>query len=77
MAIGVGLALVGVATFYESWALLGFVGLFMLVIHAFVILYEEPTLRSSFGADYEAYCAKVNRWVPGRPFATRPTEPEC
>ena len=32
--------------------------------HIFVIAYEEPTLRSSFGAEYETYCARVPRWLP-------------
>ena len=30
----------------------------------FVQLYEEPTLRGKFGADYEEYCRNVRRWVP-------------
>jgi protein-S-isoprenylcysteine O-methyltransferase Ste14 len=30
----------------------------------FVRLYEEPTLRKKFGADYEAYCKSVPRWLP-------------
>jgi protein-S-isoprenylcysteine O-methyltransferase Ste14 len=30
----------------------------------FVQLYEEPTLRRKFGADYEEYCKNVRRWVP-------------
>jgi protein-S-isoprenylcysteine O-methyltransferase Ste14 len=34
--------------------------------HVFVMLYEEPTLRNSFGQEYEAYCAGVPRWVPRR-----------
>jgi protein-S-isoprenylcysteine O-methyltransferase Ste14 len=33
-------------------------------VHLFVILYEEPTLRGKFGADYEAYCQNVRRWWP-------------
>jgi protein-S-isoprenylcysteine O-methyltransferase Ste14 len=33
-------------------------------VHLFVILYEEPTLRRKFGADYEAYCRSVSRWWP-------------
>jgi protein-S-isoprenylcysteine O-methyltransferase Ste14 len=32
--------------------------------HVFVVLYEEPTLRRRFGADYEAYCRRVPRWLP-------------
>jgi len=30
----------------------------------FVQLYEEPTLREKFGADYEEYCRNVPRWIP-------------
>jgi len=32
----------------------------------FVRLYEEPTLRRTFGAEYEAYAARVGRWLPRR-----------
>jgi protein-S-isoprenylcysteine O-methyltransferase Ste14 len=30
----------------------------------FVQLYEEPTLRNLFGAEYEEYCRNVPRWIP-------------
>jgi len=30
----------------------------------FVLLYEEPALRRKFGAEYEAYCRQVPRWLP-------------
>ena len=30
----------------------------------FVLLYEEPALRRKFGAEYEAYCRQVPRWIP-------------
>ncbi|MFZ2084272.1 MAG: isoprenylcysteine carboxylmethyltransferase family protein [Candidatus Sulfotelmatobacter sp.] len=33
-------------------------------VHLFVLLYEEPTLRRKFGADYEQYCRNVRRWRP-------------
>ncbi len=32
--------------------------------HLFVVAYEEPTLRASFGAQYEGFCADVPRWIP-------------
>jgi protein-S-isoprenylcysteine O-methyltransferase Ste14 len=32
--------------------------------HLFVTLYEEPTLRRTFGASYEKYCKTVPRWLP-------------
>ena len=30
----------------------------------FVRWYEEPTLRKTFGGEYEAYCRNVPRWLP-------------
>ena len=33
-------------------------------VDLFVILYEEPTLRKKFGAEYEEYCHNVHRWWP-------------
>jgi protein-S-isoprenylcysteine O-methyltransferase Ste14 len=33
-------------------------------VDLFVAGYEEPTLRRTFGAEYEEYCRNVRRWVP-------------
>ena len=30
----------------------------------FVVIYEQPTLRRKFGADYEEYCRNVRAWIP-------------
>ena len=62
MYLGAALALGGASLFYQSLPLLGYAAAFVLVTHAFVVLYEEPTLRRTFGADYEAYCRRVRRW---------------
>ncbi len=35
-----------------------------LATNLFVLTYEEPTLRKTFGAEYETYCAHVPRWIP-------------
>lgn len=64
MYIGAGLAVAGAAAFYQSIALLGYVGVLLLVTHLFVVAYEEPTLRQNFGEDYLAYCARTGRWWP-------------
>jgi len=64
MYIGAGLALAGAALFYRSRVLAGYTALFLLLTHAFVLWYEEPTLRSTFGADYESYCKQTGRWWP-------------
>lgn len=66
MYVGAGLALAGAALFYRSLPLLGYAAAFLLVTHLFVVLYEEPTLRGTFGADYETYCRRVGRWWPRR-----------
>lgn len=65
MYIGAGLALAGAALFYESWPLLGYTGLFFLGTHLFA-LFEESTLRETFGQSYEVYCSQVGRWWPRR-----------
>ncbi len=64
MYIGAGLALAGAALFYQSWPLLGYAGAFLLATHLFVLGYEEPALRRTFGQEYEAYCRQVRRWWP-------------
>jgi protein-S-isoprenylcysteine O-methyltransferase Ste14 len=35
-----------------------------LLFHLFVLVYEEPTLRQTFGAEYDTYRAHVPRWLP-------------
>jgi len=67
MYIGAGLALMGAALFYNSLSLLGYVGILFVIVHTFIVLYEEPTLRRTFGAAYEEYCQMVRRWLPVLP----------
>lgn len=64
MYIGAGCALIGAALFYESLSILGYVGILFLATHSFIVFYEEPTLRRTFGNDYDEYCRKVRRWLP-------------
>ncbi len=64
MYIGVRLILVGAAIFYKSLPLLGYAVLFFLATHLFVVWYEEPTLRRTFGHEYEVYSRRVRRWWP-------------
>ncbi len=71
MYIGAALALAGAALFYRSMPLFGYVVLFLLVTHLFVLIYEEPTLRRSFGEEYQAYCGSVRRWWPRAGRGTR------
>lgn len=64
MYIGGALALAGAALFYRSLFLLAYGSIFLLAACLFVLLYEEPTLRRTFGPDYETYCHSVHRWLP-------------
>jgi protein-S-isoprenylcysteine O-methyltransferase Ste14 len=64
MYLGAGLALASAALFYESAPLLGYAAFFFLATHIFVVFYEEPTLRRTFGQEYEAFCRQVSRWWP-------------
>jgi protein-S-isoprenylcysteine O-methyltransferase Ste14 len=64
MYIAAALLLTGAALFYGSMGLVGYAGVFLLVMHMFVISYEEPTLRETFGGEYDAYCRRVARWRP-------------
>ena len=39
----------------------------------FVLIYEEPVLRKSYGPEYEEFCANVPRWIPRlRPWRRKP-----
>jgi protein-S-isoprenylcysteine O-methyltransferase Ste14 len=64
MYLGAAMAMTGAAVVYASWALMVYAAVFLAITHAFVIGYEEPTLRRTFGADYDEYCATVGRWWP-------------
>ncbi len=64
MYLGAACALAGAALFYEAGALWAYAAGFLVLTHLFVVLYEEPTLRQSFGDDYRTYCRQVRRWWP-------------
>ena len=54
----------GQALLFGSTTLLWYGAVFSLAVHAFVVLYEEPTLRRQYGAEYDRYCGAVRRWWP-------------
>jgi protein-S-isoprenylcysteine O-methyltransferase Ste14 len=64
MYIGAGMTLAGAALFYESLSIFIYTCSFFLITHLFVVLYEEPTLRRTFGDEYEGYFGRVSRWLP-------------
>ena len=38
--------------------------IFFVAANVFVMTYEEPMLRAQFGESYDAYSARVGRWLP-------------
>jgi protein-S-isoprenylcysteine O-methyltransferase Ste14 len=64
MYVAVGLILAGEALTFGSAILVAYLLVMVVVFHLVVVLYEEPTLRRSFGAAYEEYCRRVPRWIP-------------
>ena len=62
---------VGVLTVILAWvALLGALGLLVYAacvgpcFQLFIVYYEEPQLRRTFGKSYDEYQARVGRWLP-------------
>jgi len=64
MYIGGFLTLFGFGVYEGSPAIVLFAPPWLLFAHLFVILYEEPHLRATFGPPYDAYCRSVRRWLP-------------
>lgn len=56
--------IVGQGLFLGHLRVLAYGAVVWLACHVFVRLYEEPTLRSTFGAEYDAFRANVPRWIP-------------
>jgi protein-S-isoprenylcysteine O-methyltransferase Ste14 len=64
MYVGVVTIILGDALLLgDAWIVL-YAGLIALAFHLFVLGYEEPTLRRRYGAEYDAFCAHVPRWIP-------------
>ncbi len=62
--IGNILKLLGVGILANSLLYIAvFVPLFIFIYQS-IVLAEENFLRGKFGSVYEAYCKKVNRWIP-------------
>ena len=64
MYVGVASIVWGEALLFGSPALALFAAAVCAAFHAFVVLYEEPSLRRRFGEAYQRYCRVVPRWLP-------------
>jgi protein-S-isoprenylcysteine O-methyltransferase Ste14 len=63
MYIGVGLILAGWSTFYGSRSLMVYTFTVACAFHLRVILAEEPRAVREFGVEWDAYRARVPRWL--------------
>jgi len=64
MYCGVVAAIMGQALLFGSTRLIIYAAAVWLAFHLFVLLYEEPRLRSVYGAGYEEFRTSVPRWIP-------------
>jgi len=64
MISGVLAVLLGEAALFGSLALLAWWAFVFALNAVYFVLIEEPGLRERFGAEYEAYAARVPRWLP-------------
>jgi protein-S-isoprenylcysteine O-methyltransferase Ste14 len=64
MYVAVVSTILGQSLIFGNVRLLEYGGLAWLVAHLFVLFYEEPTLRASFGSEYDSFCVEVPRWIP-------------
>jgi protein-S-isoprenylcysteine O-methyltransferase Ste14 len=64
MYVAVVITILGQGLILGNVTLLVYGGLVWLLFHVFVLIYEEPALRASFGSEYKSFCAEVPRWIP-------------
>jgi protein-S-isoprenylcysteine O-methyltransferase Ste14 len=64
MYVAVVSIIVGQALLFGNVHVLEYGAAAWLVTHFFVLAYEEPTMRATFGEDYQQFCQNVPRWIP-------------
>src|SRR5215813_10983637 len=72
MYVAVTSLILGQAFLFGSLRVLEYGLVVWLAFHLFVLAYEEPTLRRTFGPEYKKFCANVPRWIP----RLKPWKPE-
>ncbi len=64
MYIGAWIVLIGFGLYQQSVSILLFCLVWPVLVHLFVVYFEEPNLENQFGATYQNYCKAVPRWIP-------------
>jgi len=62
--VGNILMLLGVGVLSNSLLYVGIIMPLFLIIYQAIVLAEENFLRNKFGASFDQYCSRVNRWIP-------------
>ncbi len=64
MYVAVVSTILGQALLFGNIGVLEYGALVWLSFHLFVLGYEEPRLRATFGEEYRQFRANVPRWIP-------------
>jgi protein-S-isoprenylcysteine O-methyltransferase Ste14 len=64
MYVGVLTVILGWTVLFGALGLLIYAALVGTCFQLFVVCYEEPQLRRTFGKSYDEYLARVGRWLP-------------
>jgi protein-S-isoprenylcysteine O-methyltransferase Ste14 len=64
MYVAVVSLIFGQALLLGSLGTLVWGGIVWLIVHLFVLSYEEPTLSRTYGEQYDRYRSNVRRWIP-------------
>jgi protein-S-isoprenylcysteine O-methyltransferase Ste14 len=64
MYVGVLMVILGHFLWFGYWGILGYAVVVFIAFTLFVVLYEEPHLKSTFGETYIRYMKTVPRWLP-------------
>jgi len=75
MYVAVFSTILGQGLLLGNVTLLEYGGMVWLAFHVFVLAYEEPTLRATFGAEYGVFCSAVPRWIPRLDSQAKPPAP--
>src|SRR5271154_1858313 len=64
MYVAVVAVIFGQGLIFGNVGVLEYGAVVWLCFHLFVVIYEEPTLRATFGPEYDAFCRGASRWIP-------------
>jgi len=67
MYLGAVLVVISETVLFQCWWLGVYALGLWLVLHSFLVVFEEPQLRRRFGQVYLDYCASTPRWIPRQP----------